>query len=69
MFVTPLEVFSLVDRLHFPELTILLVLLSQVDAVSTIFMIVPPMIVVAVPIVVLPVVIPVAGSPDRHWSN
>jgi len=48
VFVTPLEVFSLVDRLHSAKLNIGPVLLAQVGAVSMIFLAVPLVIVAAV---------------------
>jgi hypothetical protein len=52
VFVTPLEVGPSVDNFDSPEFTIAPVLVRQVNAVSTIFVIVPGMIVVPVPIVV-----------------
>jgi hypothetical protein len=58
----------LVDGLHSPELAIVLVLLAQVNAVGAIFLTVPLMIVVAVPVIVPSVVITVV-SRDRHGKN
>jgi len=45
------------DRLHSIELTIFLVLFPKVNTIGAIFMIVPLMIVVAIPVVVPSVVI------------
>jgi hypothetical protein len=66
MFVAPLEVFSLMNGSHSAELTIGLVPLSQVDAVRMVFVIVPLMIIVAVPIVVSPFA---RGGSHRNHQN
>jgi hypothetical protein len=50
--VTPLEILTLLGGFHFAERAIVTVLLAQVDAVSAIFLDVPRMIIVSVPIVV-----------------
>jgi hypothetical protein len=52
MLVTPPEVFPLLVCFRSIELTIVPVLLAQVNAVSTIFLAVPSMIVAAIPIVI-----------------
>ena len=53
----PPEVFLPLGTSHYPKLTILPAILQQVGAVSTIFILVPFMIVAAVPIVVSLVVL------------
>ena len=66
VFMTPLEIFLLVHRFHFLELAILLVLLSNVSVVGTIFLNVPCVIVFAFAIVVPLVVV---GSTDRRRNK
>jgi hypothetical protein len=65
MHVAPSEVFISLDNRCSRELTILTVLLSQVDAVSMILVAVPHMIVFALPIVISLVVIRL----QRHRCN
>jgi len=67
--VAPPEVFSLLVRSHFPELTIVPVLILQIGAVSSIFLVVPRMIVAALSIVVLFLVMVSVVSLRRHWGN
>ena len=49
---TPPEVAPLLGRFHLPELTVFPVLLAEVNAVSAIFMVVPCVVISAIPIVV-----------------
>jgi len=67
MIVTPSEVLPLLGGFHAVELTIVPVLFSEVDAVRTIFLAVPRMIVVAVS-VVLPSIVMIVSS-HRHWGG
>lgn len=66
VFVTPLEILLLLGGFDFTELTIALVLLSQVDAVGTILLAVVHMIVFALLIVVLLVIVSIFG---RHGDR
>jgi hypothetical protein len=68
MLVTPSVVFPLLDNFRSGELTILTVLLSQVDTVGMILLGVPHMIVFAFPIIISPVAMIVIG-PQRQRSN
>jgi hypothetical protein len=52
VFVAPFEVSLLLAPIHLVEITIILVLLLEIGAVSTIFVVVPRMVIVAVSIVV-----------------
>jgi hypothetical protein len=71
MFVTPPEIRPAAVGSHSTEFDVGLVPLPQVHSVSPVFVIVPTMIVVAVPVIVPFIVIPVipAASPERHWNN
>jgi hypothetical protein len=51
--VPPLEIFPLLGSFDSPEFTIVPVLLAQVNTVRTIFLVIPLVIIVSVPIVVL----------------
>ena len=61
MFVAPSEVLPLLVALHFAKLPIILVLLAQVDTISTIFLGVVYVIVAAIPIVVTLIAVVVRG--------
>mgnify|MGYP001548326422 CR=1 FL=1 len=67
MIVTLPEVFPLLGTFRFPELRIVPILLPQINSVSTIFLVVPRMIIVAVAIVAPFVMLLV--SFHRHWGN
>jgi hypothetical protein len=67
MFVTPPEVLPLASSLLSIEFSVIPVLFRQVNAVSTIFLAVPRMVVVAIPIVV-PSLAVIVG-PHRHWRH
>jgi hypothetical protein len=67
VFVTPPEIFPLLGCFRSVELTIVPVLLAQVNAVSTIFLAVPSMIVAAIPIVI-PFLMMIV-SPYRYRGN
>ena len=54
MFVAPPVIFPLMAAVHPMPLTVLLVPLPQIDPISTIFVVVPHMIVVVFPIVIPP---------------
>jgi hypothetical protein len=69
MFVAPPEVFSLLIMFHSPELTIAPVLILQIEAVSSIFLVVPRMIVAVLSIVVPFLVMVSVVIPRRHWCN
>jgi hypothetical protein len=64
---TPFEVLPLVYDFHFPERHIVPVLFAQVNPVRAIFLVVPGMIIVAVPIVIAPVMMIVGLY--RHWGD
>ena len=68
MFMTPLEIFSLMDGLHCTELTIFLMLLAQVKTIGLILVIVPLMIVVAIA-VIIPLVVVVSASLHGHRND
>jgi hypothetical protein len=67
--VPPSEVFPLLDRFHCAELPIVPVLLPDVNAVSTIFVVVPPMVIVAIPIIVPLILRTTIVSRHRDWGN
>jgi hypothetical protein len=65
--VTPPEVLPLLRGFHSREFAIVPMLLSEVNAVSTILVVVPSMVIAAVPIVV-PFVMMIVGS-HRHGGS
>ncbi len=72
--VTPPEIFTLLGGFHFPKLAIVTVPLAEVNAVSRIFLAVPCMLVVAIPIVVTLVMMVVrvccsGTNPSRAGEN
>jgi Sec-independent protein secretion pathway component TatC len=64
MVVAPSEVFPLLGSFHSREFTILAVLLAEIDAVSMILMVIPRVIIFALPIIISPVL-----SPQRYRRN
>jgi hypothetical protein len=69
MFMAPPVVFPLVDVVHPMPLTVLPVLLPQVDPVSTIFVVVPYMIVMMLSIVIPPLAMMVVVSSHYQRCN
>jgi hypothetical protein len=69
VFMAPVVVFPLVAAVHPMPLTVLLVPLPQVDPVSTIFVVVPHVIVVVFPIVIPPFAMVVVVSSHCQRGN
>jgi hypothetical protein len=62
----PPKIFPLLDDFYPSKITIFPMLFSQVNTVSTIFLDIPRMVIMAVPIVISPIVI---LSADRPWGD
>jgi hypothetical protein len=67
VFVAPPEIFPPVVAVHPMPLPILPMPLNQVGAVSTIFVVVPYVIVMMLPIIISPFAMVVVVGSHRHW--